>query len=125
MIQLWGAVGKRQGNERLDSPGELALEAGMNRSIEESIRAKLTVRLAPALIEVADESALHAGHAGARPGGETHFRVRIVSSAFSGLTRVARQRLVYEALSEEFARGVHALALVTQTPEEVVGRGSD
>jgi len=66
-----------------------------------------------------DDSSKHAGHAGARPGGETHYRLRLVSTAFAGLSRVARQRLVYDALREEFDTGLHALSLDLKTPEEV------
>ena len=58
-----------------------------------------------------DESHLHAGHAGARPDGESHFRVEIAAEAFKGMSRVARQRAVYGVLSEELADRVHALAL--------------
>lgn len=65
-----------------------------------------------------DESSRHAGHAGARPGGETHFRLRLVSAAFEGLSRVARQRLVYAALAGEFKTGLHALSLDLKTPAE-------
>lgn len=68
-----------------------------------------------------DDSSKHAGHAGARPGGETHYRLRLVSTAFAGLSRVARQRLVYDALREEFDTGLHALSLDLKTPEEVAG----
>jgi len=87
-------------------------------SVAETIRAKLTERLAPTRLVVLDESHRHAGHAGARPGGETHFNVTVVSAAFTGLNRVARQRLVYQTLSEELAGGVHALSLTTTTPDE-------
>ncbi len=87
-------------------------------SVADRIRAKLTERFAPDHLAVVDESHLHAGHAGARPGGETHYRVEIVATAFDGLSRVARQRLVYDALSDEIAGGVHALALKTRTPGE-------
>jgi len=90
-------------------------------SVAETIRAKLTERLAPTRLVVLDESHRHAGHAGARPGGETHFNVTVVSVAFSGLNRVARQRLVYQTLSEELAGGVHALSLTTTTPDEDAG----
>ena len=90
-------------------------------SVAETIRAKLTERLAPTRLVVLDESHRHAGHAGARPGGETHFNVTVVSVAFSGLNRVARQRLVYETLSKELAGGVHALSLTTTTPDEDAG----
>lgn len=82
------------------------------------IREKLTAALAPVALEVEDESARHHGHAGARPGGETHFNVRVVSTAFTGLSRVARQRLVYDALAHEMKVQIHALALTTMTPDE-------
>ncbi len=65
-----------------------------------------------------DDSALHAGHAGARPGGETHFHVRVVAPKFVGLSRVARTRLVNEALRAEFDTGLHALALTLRAPGE-------
>lgn len=87
-------------------------------TIAETIRAKLTAALQPAGLAIIDESARHAGHAGARPGGETHFRVEVVSAAFAGLGRVARQRLVYQILAAELAGQVHALSLATDTPEE-------
>lgn len=84
----------------------------------ERIREKLTQALAPSELVIEDESARHAGHAGARPEGETHFRVTIVSSAFAGATRIERQRRVYALLAEELSERVHALALRAQTPEE-------
>ena len=87
-------------------------------SVAETIRHKLTERFAPTRLTVVDESHQHAGHAGARPGGETHFAVTIASAAFAGLGRVARQRLVYETLSRELVEGVHALSLTTLTPDE-------
>ena len=79
---------------------------------------KLRIELAPARLAIEDESSHHHGHAGWREGGETHFRVEIVSAAFEGQSRVARQRLVYAALKDEFAAGLHALALTTLTPDE-------
>ncbi|HEY4124672.1 MAG TPA: BolA family protein [Rhizomicrobium sp.] len=82
------------------------------------IREKLTVALTPLALEVEDESARHHGHAGAQPGGETHFNVRVVSAAFTGLSRVARQRLVYAALADEMKAQIHALALTTLAPDE-------
>ena len=91
----------------------------MSGTIERAIHLKLNQAFAPLMLDVEDESAKHAGHAGASPGGQTHFRVRIVSASFAGLSRVARQRRVYAALSDEFAAGVHALALQTLTPDEV------
>ena len=87
-------------------------------TIATRIEAKLRVEFSPVALTVEDESARHAGHAGAREGGESHFRVRIVSEKFHGLTRVERQRLVYAVLADEIAGGVHALALTTLTPEE-------
>ena len=86
--------------------------------IADRIRDKLTAALAPERIEIVDESHRHAGHAGAREGGESHFRVEIVSAAFEGMPRVDRQRRVYALLAGEFADGVHALSLATKTPAE-------
>jgi BolA protein len=83
-----------------------------------TIRRKLTERFAPVRLEVEDESHRHIGHEGARPGGETHFAVTVVSAAFAGQSRVARQRLVYDALAEELATRIHALSLKTLAPEE-------
>ena len=87
-------------------------------TMAERIRDKLERRLAPSALEVVDESHLHAGHAGWREGGGTHFRVTVVSRAFEGRTRLARHRLVNETLAEELAAGVHALAIRALTPEE-------
>lgn len=84
----------------------------------ERIRAALLAALAPAEVEVVDDSGRHAGHAGAQPGGETHYNVRAVSSRFDGLSRVARHRLVNDALSAEFGAGLHALSLTLRTPGE-------
>jgi BolA family transcriptional regulator, general stress-responsive regulator len=89
-------------------------------SVVASMRRKLTDRFAPIELEIVDESHRHAGHAGARPGGETHFAVTIVSPAFTGLTRVARQRLVYQTLADELAAEVHALSLTTLAPDETI-----
>lgn len=82
------------------------------------IRQKLTDALAPERLDIADESGRHAGHAGARPEGETHFHVTIVSTAFAGKSRVERQRMVYGILAQEMAERIHALGLTTLTPEE-------
>jgi BolA protein len=87
-------------------------------SVADTIRQKLTERFSPTRLVVVDESHRHAGHAGARPGGETHFAVTITSAAFAGLGRVARQRLVYEVLKTELAAGVHALSLATHASDE-------
>ena len=89
-------------------------------TVAETIREKLTSAFAPAELSVEDESAKHAGHSGARPGGETHFSVQVVSDAFAGVSRVERQRRVYAALAQEMKPdGIHALSLTTLTPAEV------
>ncbi len=87
-------------------------------SVAESIHAKLTGAFAPVRLDIADESHLHAGHAGARPEGETHFRVAIVAAAFDGVSRVERQRMVHRVLADELGDRVHALALQVRSPGE-------
>ena len=82
------------------------------------IEKKLTEALAPDSVKVVDESHQHEGHAGHRPGGQTHFRVYIVAKAFAGKTRVDRHRLVNTILSDELTGGVHALAIHAQAPGE-------
>ena len=89
-------------------------------TVAESMRRKLTEALAPTRLAIVDESQRHAGHAGARPEGETHFRIEIVSASFAGLSRIERQRLVHRVLATELAGPVHALSLVAQVPEEGV-----
>lgn len=91
-------------------------------SIRQRIIAKLTEALAPASLEVVDESHRHVGHAGHRPEGETHFRVHIVSAAFNGKGRLERHRLVHAALAEELAGRVHALAVEARAPDEAASR---
>ena len=85
------------------------------------LRQKLEAAFAPQSLTINDESARHAEHSGARQGGESHFRIRIVAATFAGLSRVERQRRVYAVLADEIAGGVHALALTTLTPEEAAG----
>jgi BolA protein len=87
-------------------------------TVADTIRDKLTERFAPTRLDIVDDSHRHAGHAGARPGGETHFSVTLVSETFRGINRVARQRLVYQTLADELAGSVHALALTTLAPDE-------
>ena len=84
----------------------------------ERMEGLLRAAFAPGFLVVEDESARHAGHAGARPGGETHYRVALVSASFEGSSRVERQRAVHAALRAEFATGLHALSLVLRTPDE-------
>ncbi len=83
-----------------------------------TIANKLRAALAPTRLEVEDQSHLHAGHAGAREGGESHFSVIIEADTFQGMSRLARQRLVNEVLREELAGGIHALSIRALTPEE-------
>ena len=83
-----------------------------------SMEAKLRAALAPTRLTITDESHRHKGHAGARPEGESHFHVEIVSAAFNGLSRVDRQRRVYDVLAGELAGPVHALSLTARTPQE-------
>jgi BolA protein len=84
----------------------------------EAITKKLHEAFRPESLEVQDESHLHEGHAGHRPGGETHFRVYIVSPAFEGKSRLERHRMINMALSAELAGSVHALAIHAQAPGE-------
>jgi stress-induced morphogen len=88
------------------------------------LEATLRQAFAPKLIRVLDDSARHAGHTGARPEGETHYSVLVVSDSFRGLSRVARSREVHQVLAAEFATGLHALALTLRTPEEH-GKGEE
>lgn len=87
-------------------------------NVAEEIRTKLTATFAPTVLDIVDESHLHAGHAGHRPGISTHFRVAIVAGAFAGKPRVERQRLVYAALGDLMGKPIHALALSAKAPGE-------
>jgi BolA protein len=82
---------------------------------EQRLRQRLESRFAPALLVIEDESHRHAGHAGAAQG-HSHFRIRIVSEAFRGLSRVARHRLVYAAVNDLLASDIHALAIDASAP---------
>jgi BolA protein len=86
--------------------------------MQERIVARLTSALDPFLLDVVDESDHHAGHAGAREGGGTHYRVRVVSAQFTRQSRVERHRMIYGLLAAEFADGLHALAIVAKAPGE-------
>lgn len=87
-------------------------------AMAERITKKLEEALAPQRLDVIDESHLHHGHGGWREGGETHFRVDIVSDAFSGKSRVERHRMVNTILAQELAERVHALAIAAKAPGE-------
>ena len=84
----------------------------------DTLTRKLTEAFAPQSLNVVDESHQHEGHSGARPGGQTHFRVYIVSDAFKGKTRIDRHRLINQALADDLAAGVHALAIHATAPGE-------
>jgi BolA protein len=100
----------------LTSGGHGRIAAAM--STKDLITNKLREAFTPESLDVADESHLHEGHAGHRPGGETHFRVYIVSPVFKGKSRIERHRMINAALSAELAGSVHALAIHAQAPGE-------
>ena len=89
-----------------------------HQTVKHIITNKLREAFAPESLDVTDESHLHEGHSGHRPGGETHFRVYIVSAAFQGKSRVERHRMINAALAKELAASVHALAIHAQAPGE-------
>ncbi|HET6182349.1 MAG TPA: BolA family protein [Acetobacteraceae bacterium] len=89
------------------------------------VESALRRAFAPSFLRITDDSAKHAGHAGARPGGETHYSVLVVSPRFAGLSRVERSRAVYAALAGELGSGLHALALTLRTPEEHARLGGE
>jgi BolA family transcriptional regulator, general stress-responsive regulator len=93
------------------------LKSGSMRTAD-LITQKLTEAFEPQSLEVVDESHQHEGHAGHRPGGQTHFRIYIVSDSFKGKTRLERHRLINGTLSDELAAGVHALAIHAAAPGE-------
>ena len=87
-------------------------------AVTEAIRRKLQAAFAPTTLDIVDDSDKHKGHAGHREGGESHFTVIIEASAFAGVNRVERQRLVNRALAEELAGPVHALLIKARAPGE-------
>ena len=93
-------------------------ERWLQMLMQETISRKLTETFAPLRLKVLDESHQHEGHAGHRPGGETHFRIYIVADAFRGKSRVARHRMINDTLAHELKSGVHALAIHAAAPDE-------
>ena len=89
-------------------------------SVDAEMRQRLAA-LEPMTLDLIDESAKHAGHAGAAPGGQTHWRLSIVSNRFAGKPTVARHRMVYEALGELMQHPIHALTITARSPEELKG----
>lgn len=90
-------------------------------SVERELREKLMVALEPTRLDIVNESELHAGHRNSPGTGESHFRLLIVSPRFAGLSRVARHRMVNEALAGLVGQRIHALALSTHAPGEPIG----
>ena len=90
----------------------------MSMRVADTITEKLTAAFAPESVRVVDESHRHEGHGGWRPGGETHFRIYIVSEAFRGKTRLERHRMINAILADELKSGVHALAIHASAPGE-------
>ena len=87
-------------------------------AVADSLQRKLTEAFAPNQLIIDDDSGRHAGHAGAHPGGESHFNITIESAAFAGVPRVQRQRMVYAAVADELAGPVHALSVKALAPGE-------
>ncbi len=118
MVRLWPRPpGLGNGESRWFTVGMNAIQTRAER-----MTATLTAAFAPVALHVTDDSAHHAGHAGAGAAGQTHYSVVLVSALFDGMSRVARSRAVHEALAGEFGAaetgGMHALALTLRTPEE-------
>lgn len=90
-------------------------------NVSSEIRARLAA-LEPLSLEIVDESDRHVGHAGAAPGGQTHWRLSIVSPRFAGQSKVARHRMVYQALGELMQHPIHALNISASSPEESSNR---
>lgn len=107
---------KNKNAEALDISARSVLKNCM--SVAETMRRKLVAAFAPEEIAIEDQSTRHAGHAGARPEGETHFRLRIVASAFAGMNRLERQRRIYDVLHDELREHVHALSVAAYAPGE-------
>jgi BolA family transcriptional regulator, general stress-responsive regulator len=101
--------------------GRIAAAMSTQATVKDAITNKLREAFSPESLDVTDESHLHEGHAGHRPGGETHFRVYIVSPAFQGKSRIERHRMINTTLAKELAESVHALALKAQAPGETGG----
>ncbi|MCP2129011.1 BolA protein [Bradyrhizobium ottawaense] len=98
--------------------GVISAPGWHNMAMRDTISNKLQEAFTPESLDVVDESHLHEGHAGHRPGGETHFRVYIVSDAFKGKSRVERHRMINSALAAELSGSVHALAIQAKAPGE-------
>ncbi|MHB8529777.1 MAG: BolA family protein [Caulobacteraceae bacterium] len=87
-------------------------------AVAREMEAKLRAGLSPSRLEIVDDSHRHAGHSGAKAGGESHFSITVQSEVFAGLTRVQRQRTIHQLLADELAGGVHALSVRALAPGE-------
>ena len=106
----------------VDSAAQGSKMGGMDTR-KDRIESSLAQAYPDARVHVEDDSAKHAGHAGAAPGGQTHYSVSVVASAFTGQGRLARSRAVHALLADEFAAGLHALALTLRTPDDAARDG--
>jgi BolA protein len=97
----------------------------MAMQVADRIRRRLDAALSPTELKLVDESTRHAGHAGARPEGETHFRLTIVAEAFAGRSPVDRQRMVYTALGDLMRTDIHALSITALSPAEAERRAKE
>lgn len=104
-------------------PHAVHSQGGPAVRVTEAIREQLEATFAPVRLELIDDSARHAGHAGARPEGESHFRVTIVAEAFAGKSRIERHRMVFGALDDLLRTDIHALSVAALTPAEDAARG--
>jgi BolA protein len=93
-----------------------------NMRVAQAIRHRLSAALEPSCLDLVDQSAQHAGHAGARPQGESHFQVTIVAPMFAGKSRIERQRMVFAALDDLMQSDIHALSIIALTPAEAADR---
>lgn len=101
----------------------VAHNRGRTVSLEKQIRSKLMIALEPTRLDVINESELHAGHRSSPGTGESHFRLVVVAPRFAGMSRVNRHRLINDALADELAAGLHALAIHAHAPDEPVTQG--
>jgi BolA protein len=99
------------------------MQTARSAPVADAIRQRLAAALAPSRLDLIDESALHAGHAGARAEGESHFRLLIVAATFAGKSRLERQRMVFAALGDLMRTDIHAMSIAALTPQEEAGTG--
>jgi BolA protein len=111
-------IARRFARDRTVASRAAPADEGIDMGIARAIRQRLTKALEPSRLELVDQSALHVGHAGSRPEGETHFQLTIVAPAFEGRSRIERQRMVFGALGDLMQTDIHALSITALTPVE-------